>query len=141
MKRIVVAVDGSKGADKAAKFAAGLALATDAELLLLHMFDAPVVAQMGLGALSRDELMRAKETVAKDSFDAALAAIGDMGIDVSTHSDLGYPAHGIVAFAASRKADLIVMGTRGRSEIAGLLLGSVSEYVIHHAPCPVTVVR
>lgn len=141
MKRIVVPVDGSEGAGKAARFAAELAAATHAELVLLHVFDAPAVAQMGLEALDRDGVARAEEYVAKGSFDAARAAIGDMSVTIKTHSDIGHPAHGIVAYAGSSAADLVVMGTRGRSEIAGLLLGSVSEYVLRHAPCPVTVVR
>jgi nucleotide-binding universal stress UspA family protein len=141
MKRIVVPVDGSKGAAKAARFAAELAAAMHAELVLLHVFDAPAVAQMGLEALDREGVAHAKEYVAKGSFDAARAAIGDIKVSVTTHSELGHPAHGIVAFAEGSKADLVVMGTRGRSEIAELLLGSVSEYVIRNAPCPVTVVR
>ncbi len=141
MERIVVPVDGSKGAGKAARFAAELAASTHAELILLHVFDAPAVAQMGLEALDREGVARAKDYVAKGSFDAARAAIGETSVPIKTHSDIGHPAHSIVGYADSCSADLIVMGTHGRSEIAGLLLGSVSEYVIHHAHCPVTVVR
>lgn len=141
MKRIVVPVDGSEGAGKAARFAAELAAALNAELLLLHVFDAPTVAQMGLEALDREGVARAKDYVAKGSFDAARKAIGDLDVVIKTHTELGHPAHGIVSFAQTSSADLVVMGTRGRSEVAGLLLGSVSEYVMRHAPCPVTVVR
>jgi nucleotide-binding universal stress UspA family protein len=46
-----------------------------------------------------------------------------------------------VPVAEKSSADLIVMGSRGRSEIASYLLGSVSERVLRHAPCPVTVMR
>ncbi len=141
MKRIVVPVDGSEGAGKAARFAAELAAAMNAELVLLHVFDAPAVAQMGLEAFDREGVARAEEYVAKGSFDAARAAIGNTQVKITTHSDLGHPAHGIVAYATDCSADLIVMGTRGRSGIAELLLGSVSEYVLRNAPCPVTVVR
>lgn len=141
MKRIVVPVDGSEGASRAARFAAELAQATGAELLLLHVYDAPAVAQMGLEALDRGELARAKDYVAKGSLDAAIAAIGNTATTITTHSEIGHPARGIVDFAASNSADLIVMGSRGRSEIAELVLGSVCEHVVRHAPCPVTIVR
>ena len=53
----------------------------------------------------------------------------------------GQPAAVICEFARDHHVDLIVMGARGRSNFAALLLGSVSSQVLQHAPCPVTVVR
>lgn len=141
MKRIVVAVDGSEGANRAAKFAANLARDARAALTLVHVYDAPTAALLGLEAQSTDEVERTKNVVAKGSFEAARQAIGDSSVPISTHVSIGHPAHEIVTFAETSQADLLVMGSRGLSSIRGLLLGSVSEYVVRHAGCPVTIVR
>ena len=53
----------------------------------------------------------------------------------------GTPYREIVATAGDRKMDLIVMGTHGRTGLAGLFIGSTAERVVHHAQCPVLVVR
>jgi len=55
--------------------------------------------------------------------------------------ELGVPAAKIIDAAKKWPADLIVMGSHGRGKIGGLFLGSVSQEVLHHAPCPVLVVR
>ncbi len=141
MKQILVPVDGSPSAGRAAHFAAELASATGAALTLMHAYDAPAAAQMGLEALSREEIQRVTESVAKGSFDAARAAVGTTTATISTHVAIGYPALEITEHAKKIGADLVVMGTRGRSELAEVLLGSVSERVLRTAPCPVTVVR
>ncbi len=61
--------------------------------------------------------------------------------DVAEFLETGKPASRIVEVAKNWSADLIVMGSHGRGKVQGLLLGSVSEGVLHHAPCPVLVVR
>ncbi len=55
--------------------------------------------------------------------------------------EAGTPASKIIEVAKEWPADLLVMGSHGRGKTAGLLLGSVSQAVLHHAPCPVLVVR
>ena len=61
------------------------------------------------------------------------------GVVVEVHAVHGRPAQALIE--ASRRADLVVVGTRGRGGFAGLVLGSVAEQVVRHAYCPVTVVR
>ena len=141
MKHIVVPVDGSEAANQAAVFAHEWAQASGAGLTLLYVYDAPAAAMLGFQALSRDEMEATKINVAKGSFDAAKRAIGQSGVKVETEVVIGHPGTEIVTFAKSRRADLVVMGNRGLSRVAGLLMGSVSEYVVRHAHCPVTIVR
>lgn len=64
----------------------------------------------------------------------------DHGFEVEVDARIGHPGYEICDFAESRRATGIVMGRRGRGMVGEMVLGSVSHYVIHHAPCPVTVV-
>jgi len=66
--------------------------------------------------------------------------VRDAGIATDSATLVGRPDSEIVARAAETKADLIVMGTHGRSGLAHALLGSVAERVVQHAPCPVLIV-
>jgi nucleotide-binding universal stress UspA family protein len=138
-KTIIVPVDGSEGANKAAKFAGVLARQAGAELTLMHVYDAPTASAMGLARQSREEMEHIKEEIAKGSFQAAEKELE--GMPVKHYVTLGHPSHEIVSYAQQVKADLIVMGSRGQSQMEGLLLGSVSDRVVHHAHCAVTVVR
>lgn len=62
-------------------------------------------------------------------------------IPFKTYSELGEPRTAIIDFANNNDYDIIVVGSRGLGAVTGLLLGSVSTYVVHHAPCPVLVVH
>jgi len=141
MERILVPVDGSQGANKAAEFAGRLAGDTGAAVALIHVYDAPTVAAMGLRSANEAELARARDVISRGSFDAAKRAMGERDVHVDTYLAIGPPAAEICTYAKHHGFDLIVMGTRGQSEIRALLLGSVSEQVLRHAHCPVTVVR
>jgi nucleotide-binding universal stress UspA family protein len=71
---------------------------------------------------------------------AAAAALGP-GLDVTTGTTTGTPARAICAYARRIGADLIVMGTHGRTGVSRALLGSVAEGVVRHATCPVMTIR
>jgi nucleotide-binding universal stress UspA family protein len=139
MTRILVAVDGSAGASRAARFAAHLAKGTGAELELLHVYDAPTAVALGVEALTKEELAARSETIGKGSFEKADEAIGDV-IAATHHVELGHPAKQIVLRAQEIDADIIVLGSRGLSSLEGLLLGSISKRVLQLAGRPVTVV-
>ena len=141
MKKIIVPVDGSRGAGEAVRFAAKLAKDSGAELTLLHVYDAPMASQFGLAGLTDEDFERAMKEVAKQSFEAADAVLGPDASSADHQVAMGHPAEEICGKAQTLNADLVVMGTRGRSELESILLGSVSERVLRHAPCPVTVVR
>jgi len=139
MKRILVAVDGSAGASRAAHFAARLAHATGASIELVHVYDAPTASYLGLEALSRNELTQKSAEIGKGSFDAARAIIEDRA-ETTDHVAIGHPAEEIVYRAKDIDADLIVMGSRGLTPVERILLGSVSKRVLHLADRPVTIV-
>lgn len=141
MNNIVVPVDGSEHANRAAQFAAKLAADANAALTLIHVWDPPTASLMGLEAKSREEFDAIRIADAQASFDAAQETIGFTEVPISTHALIGHPAPEIIRFAEDCGADLVVMGSRGRSELRGLLLGSVSEQVLRRASCPVTIVR
>lgn len=141
MKSILLPVDGSECAGRAAAFAGGLARDSGAAITLMYVYDAPAASLLGLASLSKDEVQALEARMARGSFEAAIAAMGD-GVEVGDRvSTIGHPADEIIARAERSPPDVIVMGSRGLSRVEGLVLGSVSERVLRGAPCPVTIVR
>ena len=141
MGKLLVPVDGSDAATHAATFAARVAHESGMAVTLLHVFDVPSVSAMGMAALSKEEIQQARERVARGSFDRARSAMGAAGEKASTETALGDPAAEIMGIARKGEFDQIIMGSRGLGPLNELLLGSVSEKVIRHAHCPVTIVR
>ncbi|MBX3251588.1 MAG: universal stress protein [Myxococcales bacterium] len=139
MKHLLVPVDGSENACRAAAFAASIARKLGAKVTLIHVYDAPTAAAMGLAHQSKEHIDRAMHEVSRGSFERAKAEMG--GFEPSTHVAIGHPDREIVAYARAEATDLIVMGSRGMSVLQGVLLGSVSDRVVRQAPCPVTIVH
>lgn len=141
INRILVPVDGSASAERAAKLAARLAAGSGASLTLLFAFEASGPATMGMKSLSKKDVKDAVDRIAEKAFAGAAKAIDKARVTADQRVLIGHPAAEIIAQAKKDKSDLIVMGSRGLSPMKGLLLGSVSEKVLRHAPCAVTVVR
>jgi nucleotide-binding universal stress UspA family protein len=134
-ERIVVGIDGSPGAQAALTWAVDEAARRDATLEVVHAWHAPFVDGYGYAGSAIDPV--AMELGARAVADEAVEPHrGKVAIDV--HVVCGSPASVLVQQA--KDADLLVVGSRGRGGFAGLLLGSVSHQVVHHAPCPVVVV-
>ena len=149
-KKFLVAVDGSEHGWKAADMAADLAKASDAELILLHVIDElPVTAGVGRYAqvedISLEELnarYRATRSLSDVVIHDAETRARETGVTrVSSHVVEGDAAAEIVEQAKLANADMVFLGSRGLSEIKGLLIGSVSHKVLHQAPCTCVVVR
>jgi nucleotide-binding universal stress UspA family protein len=81
--------------------------------------------------------MEEAETILQKAMDA----VGEIPGEVHTEVLEGAPAEAILDVAKTRKSDLIVMGSRGLGLLQGALLGSQSQKVVRHAPCPVLIVR
>jgi nucleotide-binding universal stress UspA family protein len=138
---IVVPVDGSGGAGRAASFAARLAAAIRCPIRLLYVFPMTSMAMVGLSRMSSEEIVQAQNSAARDIFDKARAAVGDAGADVDTLVLLGDPASELISYVEQHPKALVVMGRRGLSPIQSLLMGSVSEKVCRHAQGAVTLVN
>ena len=135
---VVVGVDGSGPSDAALTWAIDEARSRHADLAIVHAWSYPYTADVaGMAAsVAEDPALLASAQSVLD--DAAARAAGACLPSVTTSLVHGTPAR--VLLQAARDADLLVVGTRGRGGFAGLLLGSVSEQCVHHAPCPVVVV-
>ena len=135
---IVVGVDGSDASMDALRFAAAEARLRAASLRVVCGWTLPV-AQGGPGAAWPDPTIF--EEAAQRTVDSALTAIASEleGIAVESRTPVGGGASALLESCSD--ADLVVVGSRGRGGFKGLLLGSVSQQVVLHAPCPVVVVR
>ena len=78
---------------------------------------------------------------AKTILDHAIKIVDKIPCEIHTELIEGSDAEAIIKVAVTCKSDVIVMGSRGRGTLAGLLLGSTSQKVVAHAPCPVLIVR
>lgn len=137
---VVVGVDGSKAAAQAIQFAFTQAAATGAGVVAVHAWRSPPTTYDGrLGPLLVDaaEAERSARALVADA--TAGAAADHPDVELETRAVEGQPARALLA--AGKTADLIVVGSRGRGGFTGLLLGSVSQGVLHHAHVPVAIVR
>ena len=134
LRVLLVPVDFSAGSMKALDFALALAKPFGASVELLHVLD-PMHAIGKLKAPKLDQLRREAVNDAKRRL-ANLARRNGNGR--LRHAVLnGSPYAEIVEKAARIKANMIVMGSRGRTGLGRILVGSVAEKVVRHAPCPV----
>jgi nucleotide-binding universal stress UspA family protein len=138
-KRIIIAVDESPFAARAAEVGIELAKALKADLAFFHAID-PSALSAPEGGVPRDVLASLAERDARNLL-AAFRERAALSPPALEFLEFGKPIAKIVDGAKSWPADLIVLGSHGRRGVEKLLLGSVAEGVLHHAPCPVLVVR
>ena len=141
MKRILVATDGSEGANRAIEVAAELAKGLAAKLLIVTVGDGFSSDDVRRLARSEGDIGDALELVLNQILIQARQRAQELGVaEVETATAWGDAAEAIMAAAGRVRADAIVLGRRGRGRLAGLLLGSVSQKVVALAPCTVIVV-
>jgi len=136
---ILLAVDGSEHGQHAAKVAGDLAREIKARDLRIVVAFEPIPVYLGEPNLS--QAIIARETEAKAILQKAQEVIGRIPAEINTEMIEGSIAEAILDVASVRKSDLIVMGSRGLGRLAGAMLGSNSQKVVSHAPCPVLIVR
>jgi nucleotide-binding universal stress UspA family protein len=138
--RILVATDGSREAQLALTTAADLAKSTDSELHVVHVGESPLVYHPERHAYRAEYEEHEKE--AQQLIEAQVQRIeGASATEAQAHLRMGRADEEIVELAQSIDAGLIVMGSRGHGRLRRALVGSVSESVVRHAHCPVTIVR
>ena len=136
---ILLGVDGSEHALHAAKTAADLARSMKSETLRIVVAYDSVPPYLGEPNMQTAISARMKE--AEDVLQKAMEVVGEIPGEIHTETLEGPPAEALLDVANTRKCDLIVMGSRGLGRLTGLLLGSQSQKVVQHAPCPVLIVR
>ena len=136
IKKILVPLDGSTLSEKALPIALSMARAYDGQLILIRSEDFPSII-LGLGELEASYwVVEAEEQMHRE-----VDELRRQGYHVETKQGRQMPAKAIIDAAAYEKVDLIVMSTHGRGGVARWALGSVTDRVARHAPCPVLLVR
>ena len=138
---ILVATDGSREAALAVTTAADLAKSTDSQLHIVHVGEVPFVYHPERHAYRAEYEEHERE--AQQLLEAQLERIEGAGATLlaQSHLRMGRADEEIVELAQSIDAGMIVMGSRGQGRLRRALVGSVSESVVRHAHCPVTIVR
>lgn len=139
--RILVPIDYSPCADDALRMAAGLARTFQARLIVLHLLPSALdmLAEFPLVPLPDEYEMAREASRLKTHVDAVLAP-EDRPTQCETVAHWGLPNLDLAPYAVECAADLIVMGTHGRTGLKHVLLGSVAEKTVRLAPCPVLTV-
>lgn len=141
MNQLLVAVDGSENANRAIDAAATLAKVTNAKLLVMTVGHELATKDISLLAHAEGGVGEAYECVHNQILHRAKTrAIAKGAPYVEVQLGWGDPAETIIETARRTKADLLVVGRRGRGKLASLLLGSVSHKLVSLAPCIVAVV-
>lgn len=146
--KILVGVDGSEPALKAVAYAAGLSRTHDAQLVLMHVVQISAIADQALKVSATEHLKETPKGIMEKLSQKILDQARNKALEAGAKDHLmttfttdGDQARQLIQAAKRRKADLIVLGSRGRGRLEGLLLGSVSQKVAALAPCACLIAR
>jgi nucleotide-binding universal stress UspA family protein len=144
IRRILFASDFSKASAKAFDTAVSLAKANRSTLMLLHVIApfTPIMPEQYIGTQTWEQIDLRGRQWAKRQIATLADKAKKAGVHVATGVlTEGEPAKQIVRMARSKNADLLVVGTHGRTGLTKFFLGSVASRVVAMAPCPVVTVR
>ena len=136
-KKILFAVDGSHVTRKVLVTAAEQAKAWKSDLHLIYVIE----TGWAEGDLARELAIHELEDEAKGFIETINKEVSDMGITVTTHIERGHPGDLIVKTAETIGADLVILGSVGRSQIKRMIAGSVSTFVVNHSPVTTMVIK
>ena len=143
IKRILVPIDGSNCSVRAAKYAIEVATLQKAQIFCIHVI-ASLPYGYGVAGSAIDEYFEDAEKQAQSWFNSIIEMakkkdINDVKADIFT--DAKSITGAIIDYASSKSIDLVIIGTKGRTGLKRLLLGSVAHGIVQHAHCPVLLVR
>lgn len=141
MRRIIAAVDGSDNARRALRVAEEIARGTGAKLTVAHVAPPPPAWTGSEEAVDWSEFTRAYDRYAEGLLADAEKGLDRSKLAVDTAVLRGHPAEALAEAATQPDVDLVVVGSRGLGTLARVLLGSVSDRLVHICPKPVLVVR
>ena len=141
--RILVGLDGSEYSMKALDFAIDIAKRYQSQLVLIHVVMRQIYAinPPEAGILAGTAIVRELEAEGKAILVKGEETVRAHDLPVEARLRQGVPAEELLRAATDEKVDLIVLGSRGLSQVKAFLLGSVSDKVSHHAKCPTLIVR
>ncbi len=140
LKKILCPIDHSDGSKEALKYAVSFAMKNEAKLYLLHVIDIRSFDESidtMAAQIPNDETIKQLKTKLLECIPEEIRS--DMQIEALVVQ--GIPFAEIISIAKTNKVDMIVMGTHGRTGLAHIMIGSVSEKVVRKAHCPVLTVR
>ncbi len=151
MTHVLVATDGSEQSLKAARYLRDLLDPASVEKISIIAVVRPLAAVPFASDFGEEDHAAQQAEVdptgysfqraAREAVDRVAREVGDMTENVETTVRAGTPADQIIRAADELEADLIVIGGRGKGAMEAIVLGSVAYRVLHHAPCPVLVMR
>ena len=137
INQILVPVDGSDSSDRAVAQAISIAELCNSKINFLYVAN---INQLAINACLSDAILAAVKKAGDVILERAVNMLPSE-FKCETFSETGAPAVVILDFEKKIAADLIVMGSRGLGLVKGVILGSVSQYIIERASCPVLVVK
>lgn len=140
MRRIMVATDGSSGADRAVDVAAEIARALSGNLLIVSVADSQAFEEAQQLVRTEGSVGDVVEALTTQTLKAAEARARHFGVSqIELRVGWGDVTRSLIDIAKDGPVDMIVVGRRGRGQLAGLLLGSVSQKLVSLAPCAIVV--
>lgn len=156
-KKILVAIDNSPLSPVAFEAALNLARTNQAQVKLIHCITPDLIADPMMGSMTLDAsvppsllmndlqtqqiLIQQQTEEAQELLTQYAQAATQQGVFIELECLIGETGHLVCEMARDWLADLVVVGRRGRTGLAEAFLGSVSNYVVHHAPCSVLVIQ
>ena len=136
-KKILLGLDGSPESARALDLATKIAAEDSAHIEVVHVREYMIAGRAGMQTTRANE--EDLEAIVRKQVDELAAGGADVSLTVVS-STTGGPAHALADQAGDSGADVIIVGTRGHTGLAGLLLGSVTQRLLHISPCPVMAV-
>lgn len=139
IKKILIPIDGSESSKRALEFGIAIAKSAKAKITILEVIEdfGPLPGYYEAAPPGKDRV----KWISEQRFDKVHTILDDSTIQWDRKVSEGYAADEILNTAEQGKYDMIVIGSRGMGPIGRFLVGSVSDRVVHHAHCSVTVVR